>query len=177
MTEGILEDVWNGARRELEDDYVGLWELVRRLRRRLPDLDDQGVRNHVLVMIDRGLRRGEAEAGNGAIPGGLENVWSEPIDEIVERIRREWSLLARDPIPGEIVWLDQPRLDLAAQSEVVANPSKTFIQPDGRRVFVRQLGDRYNVVMQREHGRPGSWKGISEEALNQLVRNFGWRPD
>lgn len=173
MSDEILENIWKAARNELQDDYVGLWELVRKVRRRLPDLDDQQVQDAVLAMLDRGLRRREVRAGLGAAVGGLESVWSNPVDQVIEQIRHEWNELGRDPAPGEVVWIDKLRLDPSTEAEVVANSTKTYTQHNGAQVFVQQIGDRYNVVMQRERGR-GTWHGISEGSLNQLARNLGW---
>lgn len=177
MSDDILEDIWAKARRELEDDYVGLWELVRRVRRHLPDLDDRQVQDAVLLMVDGGLRRGEARAGRGAVVGGLECVWTNPVNEITDRIRREWSELGRDPMPGEVVWLDEVRLDPTLQAAVISNPTKTYTQRNGAQVFVQQVGDRYNVVMERERGGHGNWKSVSNAILNRLIQNLGWMPN
>lgn len=174
MTDDILEDIWRLTRSELEDDYVGLWELIRDVRDRLPELDEDQVKSAVLAVVGRALDRQEARAGLGAVVGGLEHVWTEPVNQIVERIEREWNELGRDPLPGEIVWFDKPRLDPTVQSEVIANPSQTFTQPNGAQVFVQRVGDGYNVVMRRERGGNGNWKGISEATLNRIVRNLGW---
>lgn len=177
MSNNVLGEIWDLTRNELDDDFVGLWELVIRVRNRVPELDDRQVQDAVLAIVEHGLRRHEAYAGLGAAVGGLESVWPDPVDQIIERIRREWDALGRNPNPGEIVWLDQPRLDRGAQAEVVANPSMTFTQPNGSRVFVQQVGDRYDVVMERERADHGSWKAISEATLSQLARNLGWIRD
>jgi Pretoxin HINT domain len=47
---------------------------------------------------------------------------------------------------------DPSRLSPAAQAEVIANSTQTFTQADGAQVFVQQVGDRYNVVVQGENG-------------------------
>jgi len=112
-----LEELWGPYRYELgvANDYVGLWELVRRVRKVLPALDDESVRATVLTMIERALERSEAEAGTwprGA--DGLEVVSREPTHAIIERIRREWSELGREPEPGDVVWLQPPRTGASA---------------------------------------------------------------
>lgn len=43
MNNEILDDIWAKARRELEVDFVGLWELIGPVRRRFPQLDDKQV--------------------------------------------------------------------------------------------------------------------------------------
>ena len=110
LSEAELEELWAPKRYELSVDYVGLWELVKRVRRVQPELDDQAVRDTVLTLIERALDRSEAQAGTwprGA--EGLETVWHEPTATIIDRIRREWDALGRDPTPGEVVWLQAPR--------------------------------------------------------------------
>ena len=110
ISEGKLEEMWGPYRYELSVDYVGLWDLVRRVRDLQPELDDQAVRDTVLTLIERALDRSEAQAGTwprGA--EGLEDVWREPTATIIERIRREWNALGRDPSPGEVAWLQAPR--------------------------------------------------------------------
>ena len=69
---------------------------------------------------------------------------------------------------------DPSRLDPAAQAEVIANPTQTFTQADGAQVFVQQVGDRYNVVVQGERGVISNLKTISQGSLNRLARNYGW---
>jgi hypothetical protein len=69
---------------------------------------------------------------------------------------------------------DPSRLDPAAQSDVIANPTETYTQPDGAQVYVQQVGDRYNVVVQGENGVVTNLKTISEKSLGRLARNYGW---
>jgi hypothetical protein len=47
---------------------------------------------------------------------------------------------------------DPSRLDPAAQADVIANPTQTLSQADGAQVYVQQVGDRYNVVVQGDRG-------------------------
>jgi hypothetical protein len=69
---------------------------------------------------------------------------------------------------------DPSRLDPAAQSGVIANPTETYTQPDGAQVYVQQVGDRYNVVVQGENGVVTNLKTISAKSLSRLARNYGW---
>jgi hypothetical protein len=69
-------------------------------------MGDDDVRETVLAMVRRALERTEAEVGTQARGReGMADVWHAPIDAILERIRREWLALEREPRPGEIVWL------------------------------------------------------------------------
>lgn len=112
MTDQAFEELWAPYRQELQRDYVGLWELVGRVRRVHPEWDDDTVRDAVLGMVERALTRGEAEIGNQ--PRGVDgrgHVWHDAVDGIITRVRQELVDLGRDPIPGEIAWLQaaQPR--------------------------------------------------------------------
>jgi hypothetical protein len=69
---------------------------------------------------------------------------------------------------------DPSRLDPAAQSSVIANPTETYTQPDGAQVYVQQVGDRYNVVVQGENGVVTNLKTISQNSLSRLARSYGW---
>jgi hypothetical protein len=69
---------------------------------------------------------------------------------------------------------DPSRLDPAAQSSVIANPTETYTQPDGAQVYVQQVGDRYNVVVQGENGVITNLKTISQNSLSRLARSYGW---
>jgi hypothetical protein len=106
----LVEDIWAPLRAELDRDYVGLWQIVGRARRLAPDLDDEGVRELVLRVVERALRAGQAEAGG--FQGGINKTfvaWSGPPEAIIERISREWVELGADPNIGEIVWLNSPQ--------------------------------------------------------------------
>jgi hypothetical protein len=69
---------------------------------------------------------------------------------------------------------DPSRLDPTAQSDVIANPTETYTQVDGAQVYVQQVGDRYNVVVQGENGVVTNLKTISQKSLSRLARNYGW---
>jgi hypothetical protein len=68
---------------------------------------------------------------------------------------------------------DPSRLDPAAQADVIANPTQTLSQADGAQVYVQQVGDRYNVVVQGERGVITNLKNISAKSFTRLARNYG----
>jgi RHS repeat-associated protein len=72
---------------------------------------------------------------------------------------------------------DPSRLDPAAQADVIANPTQTLSQADGAQVYVQQVGDRYNVVVQGERGVITNLKNISAKSFTRLARNYGWTPN
>lgn len=72
---------------------------------------------------------------------------------------------------------DPSRLNPEEQAEVVANPTQTFTQGDDAEVFVQQVGDRYNVVVQGARGVITNLKNISQSSLNRLAANYKWTPN
>jgi hypothetical protein len=109
LASDLVEDIWAPLRAELSRDYVGLWEVVRRTRRSAPELNDDGVRDLVLEVVDRALRSGDAQAGG--FQGGPDKTfvpWNGPREAIIERVAREWSALGADPNIGEVMWLKRP---------------------------------------------------------------------
>jgi RHS repeat-associated protein len=72
---------------------------------------------------------------------------------------------------------DPSRLDPAAQADVIANPTQTLSQADGAQVYVQQVGDRYNVVVQGNRGVITNLKNLSQKSFNRLARNYGWTPN
>jgi hypothetical protein len=111
LSDDRLEELWSSKRYELTVDYVSVWEILRLVHRMEPQLDGQAARDTVLTLIERALDRSEAEIGTWPRGRqGLEHVWHEPTDVIIDRIRREWIALGRDPMPGEVAWLQRPGL-------------------------------------------------------------------
>ena len=64
----------------------------------------------------------------------------------------------------------------ASPEQVVASATRTYTQADGARVFVQQVGSRFNVVVRNEvTGKIiTNLKTISQRALDNLARNYGW---
>jgi hypothetical protein len=111
INEEALEALWVPIQYELRRDYVSLWEVVGRVQRQIPDLDVEAVRATTLALIERALQRGEAQAGTHPRGrDGLEHVWNQPTDQIISRIRAQWAVLGHQPKPGEVVWLEAPRV-------------------------------------------------------------------
>ena len=72
---------------------------------------------------------------------------------------------------------DPTRLSPDQVADVVSNPTQKYVQGDGANVFVQQVGDRFNVVIQSEDGRLiTDLKTIDQKALDNLARNYGWSP-
>jgi hypothetical protein len=92
---------------ESSEDYVGLWQIIHRVKRRKNPttsiMDDAlGV---VRALLARGLK-----VGNLNRDGGFEPWDDQYPDAVVSRIRSEWAALGKDPSIDDICWFHQPRV-------------------------------------------------------------------
>ena len=56
------------------------------------------------------------------------------------------------------------------------NTTNIMTQKDGAKVYIKKVGDgKYNVIVEGARGIITALKNISENALNRLKRNYGWR--
>lgn len=70
---------------------------------------------------------------------------------------------------------DASRLAAQQVDDVVQHATRTYTQRDGARVFVQEVGGRFNVVVRNEAGEMiTNLKTVSEKALNRLARRYGW---
>jgi hypothetical protein len=99
-----VDSVFKGIVDECREDYVGLWVVVKDVRRAIPD-PPTNIVDTTLALIKRLLLEGDIIAGN--FNTDIDNdfhEWKMPIDEIIAKIRREWEELGQDPTGGDIVW-------------------------------------------------------------------------
>ncbi|HEY5314622.1 MAG TPA: hypothetical protein VIK18_18965 [Pirellulales bacterium] len=88
---------------ECEDDYVGLWSILRQVREaRYPQ-----PKAVTLALLRYLLSTGIIEAGEPDASGGFQ-VWKTSADETMSRIGSEWSALGHDPDLGDIAWFTTP---------------------------------------------------------------------
>lgn len=90
-------------------DYVGLWQIIKRVGREfgLPERSEN--KKLVLQIINELLSAGlEAVTLSSSGPGCIP--WqNQDSSYVLNRISTEWDNLGRDPNPGEIVWLNNKR--------------------------------------------------------------------
>lgn len=87
------------------DDWSGPWLLVTDVQLADPAADDRTVKERTLAVLRDLLQAGYIKAGD--LVNFKEDTfiqWEMPVDQIIDRIRREWDALGRDPKPWEIVW-------------------------------------------------------------------------
>ncbi len=100
---GSVEDLVANYLRHAQVDYVGLWQIVGRVRDELGVQSDADARQNTLAvvrgLVEQGLRPGDY------LKSGF-HYWpeSDP-DSVVARIDREWQRMGRDPdLPEPICW-------------------------------------------------------------------------
>lgn len=57
---------------------------------------------------------------------------------------------------------------------IVRSSSTVYEQADGAMAHVARFGDTYNVVVVGERGIVTGMKGVTEQGLGNLARNYGW---
>lgn len=100
MNGAVIEAVAGSVCAEAEEDYVGLWSVVRRLRQQMPLADESAVHSALGGVLRRVL-------SGGCIFGqfttaGTFAAWPE--GRVIERLLDELASLGRDPDIGEIGW-------------------------------------------------------------------------
>ena len=75
---------------------------------------------------------------------------------------------------GAMRMADASRLSAEAVKDVMGNATRVGVQRDGARVFVQEVGGRYNVVVEGERGVVTNLKTIPEKALTRLATKYGW---
>src|SRR5262245_43882319 len=85
------------------EDYVGLWEVAKDVRRLYGEIPPGTVHELVMQRIRPLLREGLIVPG---LPteGGRFSAWDCDADSAVNRIDAEWSKLGRDPNIWEVCW-------------------------------------------------------------------------
>lgn len=91
------------------EDYVGLWQVARRVRESLRLSEANEVRQAVVDRLRPLFEGGHVEAGELASNGGF-SAWKRQGQDAVERIDREWRRLGHDPNISDICWLNNTAL-------------------------------------------------------------------
>jgi hypothetical protein len=88
-----------------DDDWAGLWVLISDVRQDFPKLSQDQVRETTLAILRDLLEEGLIQAGQ-PVGRGKFDPWKSVTDETIQRIRDEWIKLGRDPIIGDVTWLE-----------------------------------------------------------------------
>ena len=90
---------------DLTDDYVGIWDIARRVERKWSIEDGSEVRATAMTLLSDLIEDGLIVPGLARNDGGFD-VWELGPEEAVDGIRREWRELGRLPSLGDIAWFD-----------------------------------------------------------------------
>jgi hypothetical protein len=100
----IQEEVLAEARR----DYIGVWWIVRKISRKLPQLSAEERRESAIRLIDAMRSSGQLIAGVPTKDGrGFERSGGSP-SEITSQIAAAWKPGGPDPDIGDLIWLTAP---------------------------------------------------------------------
>ena len=89
-------------RRELHEDYVGVWQIARILREAGYN-QREALTNGIVDAVATLLVEGDADIGQ--FQGGAFRSWQGAADAKLKRLRDELIILGTDPDIGEIAWL------------------------------------------------------------------------
>ncbi len=103
-TQALVKRLADESELEAKYDWVGLWEIVRKLQG--PPLDEATLHELTLdvarALLDRGFIAGNLTRSTP----GFEPWPDQRPEAIIERIRSEWLALGRIPTIGDIVYFD-----------------------------------------------------------------------
>jgi len=92
---------------ECNEDYVGLWSVIREVRATLTD--ESSVVEATLALVKRLLLEGDVVAGQFHF--NEFQPWEIPVEEIMARIKGEWAALGQEPTGGDVVWFTKGKAE------------------------------------------------------------------
>jgi hypothetical protein len=97
------EEVKQAILKELSDDYVGLWSIIRYVKKselcnNLLEIQQLSLKIILDLLDDKLMQAGDF------LPDGRFEIWHMPSNEIIEIIEKTWNELGREPNIGDIVW-------------------------------------------------------------------------
>jgi hypothetical protein len=102
----LTDDLAQNYVRHAGTDYVGLWQIVARLREQHGYVEQDALTDMTLKVVRQLITR-------GVHPGDYDRNgfrrWPLDADASIERIRREWNALADDPTLAEPICWFAPR--------------------------------------------------------------------
>ena len=87
---------------ECDDDYVGLWSVIRDVGDAGPPSDDPSLRRDVLQLLRELLDAGEIQAGYPTSNGGFEPLTTTTA-QVLRQVEDDWPA-GRRPTVGEGLW-------------------------------------------------------------------------
>ncbi|MCX5516527.1 hypothetical protein OSH05_23620 [Kaistia algarum] len=96
---------------KVEQDLIGLWQIVDRVRETSPELAGERLVSESLNLVRDMLVVGFKAGSSPYAPNGFKLWPNKDTDAIVEKIGQDWALLGRDPDLADIVWFLPPALN------------------------------------------------------------------
>jgi hypothetical protein len=99
----MSDDLLSTLLSEAKYDYIGLWEVTKKVRLLNPGLPPDAVRSRTLKLVAEMLTKGFLAVD--LLPsGGCQPRENQNPLEILECIEAKWRELGRDPNIGDVVW-------------------------------------------------------------------------
>jgi hypothetical protein len=105
QAQGMGQDLATAILQELEDDYVGAWDVARMAGASLGTEDPTEIREAALPVLEQMLMHGEIRAGVATADGGFDP-WDEDPGHASFIVSERWNSLGRTPGLGEVAWFD-----------------------------------------------------------------------
>jgi hypothetical protein len=104
------DDVLAALVEACDEDWVGLYEVVRIVRGEVGTASAEQVRLVTVPLLRALLEEHEVVAGFPHYTGVRFLPWEVPSKEALDRIDFEWSALGRDPVISEVAWFSSTEL-------------------------------------------------------------------
>ena len=104
----MKHNFWDRFIIEGTEDYVGLWQIIKKIRLNRTDKNQKEVQSITLDAIREILETGFMQIGmfEYVDEKSLEyQVWNLDINTCIQRVEKEWNELGREPNIGEVAWL------------------------------------------------------------------------
>lgn len=102
-----LDRIVDALAAESTHDYVGLWQVVRRVSKADDKTSEETIRHETLEMVRALLHRGLV-VGRLTREGGFEPWINQDPNVVLEQIDAKWRALGRRPDIDDICWLNLP---------------------------------------------------------------------
>lgn len=87
------------------DDYTGLWEIIRSVRRILGIYDPEEIKHIILKMVLEFLKLNFIIVGFPLKEGGFSK-WEGAPTQLIKQIKENWETIGNDPDPGDVIWFN-----------------------------------------------------------------------
>ncbi len=106
MVKGTFDSIVADFEKEAASDFIGLWQLIRAVKKNLEKNEDEKLQSLTLDLLKRMLYRG-FRVGYLSSSGSKLDPWpdQQPV-RVATRIQSEWNALGREPNIGDIAWFD-----------------------------------------------------------------------